>query len=89
MPMLNEAAFLLYEGVADAQSIDNAMKLAVNLPMGPLAVCDMIGIDVVLGAIEALHQGFGDSKYRPCPLLKQMVAAGFLGRKTGQGFYKY
>lgn len=89
VPMLNEAAFLLYEGVADAQSIDNAMKLAVNLPMGPLAVCDMIGIDVVLGAIEALHQGFGDSKYRPCPLLKQMVAAGFLGRKTGQGFYKY
>ena len=89
MPMINEAAFVLMEGVADRESIDAVMKLGMNHPMGPLALADLIGLDVCLDIMEVLHQGFGDSKYRPCPLLRSMVSAGRLGRKTGRGFYDY
>ncbi|MGE5177732.1 MAG: 3-hydroxyacyl-CoA dehydrogenase family protein [Bacteroidota bacterium] len=89
LPMINEAAFALMEGVADREAIDTVMKLGMNHPMGPLALADLIGIDVCLDIMEVLHRGFGDSKYRPCPLLKSMVAAGRLGRKSGRGFYEY
>ncbi len=89
MPMINEAAFTLLEGVADREAIDTVMKLGMNHPMGPLALADLIGIDVCLDIMHVLHEGFGDSKYRPCPLLTSMVAAGRLGRKTGRGFYEY
>ena len=89
MPMINEAAFVLMEGVADREAIDAVMKLGMNHPMGPLALADLIGLDVCLDIMEVLHRGFGDSKYRPCPLLRSMVAAGRLGRKTGRGFYDY
>ncbi|MGE5175781.1 MAG: 3-hydroxyacyl-CoA dehydrogenase NAD-binding domain-containing protein [Hyphomicrobiales bacterium] len=89
LPMINEAAFALLEGVADRDAIDTVMKLGMNHPMGPLALADLIGIDVCLDIMEVLHRGFGDSKYRPCPLLRSMVAAGRLGRKSGRGFYDY
>jgi 3-hydroxybutyryl-CoA dehydrogenase len=89
VPMINEAVFTLYEGIATADEIDAAMKLGANHPIGPLALADMIGIDVCLFVMEILHREFGDSKYRPCPLLKQMVHAGFLGRKSGRGFFAY
>lgn len=89
MPMINEAAFALMEGVADREAIDTVMKLGMNHPMGPLALADLIGIDVCLDIMEVLRQGFGDSKYRACPLLRTMVAAGRLGRKSGRGFYEY
>ncbi len=89
LPMINEAAFALMEGVADREAIDTVMKLGMNHPMGPLALADLIGIDVCLDIMEVLHRGFGDSKYRACPLLRTMVAAGHLGRKTGRGFYDY
>jgi 3-hydroxybutyryl-CoA dehydrogenase len=89
MPMINEAAFTLLEGVAEREAIDTVMKLGMNHPMGPLALADLIGIDVCLDIMNVLHEGFGDSKYRPCPLLKSMVAAGRLGRKSGRGFYEY
>jgi 3-hydroxybutyryl-CoA dehydrogenase len=89
MPMINEAVFALMEGVGSAQAIDGVMKLGMNHPMGPLTLADFIGLDVCLAILEVLHTGLGDPKYRPCPLLKRMVAAGQLGRKSGQGFYKY
>ena len=89
MPMLNEAIFALYEGVASAEDIDKAMKLGTNQPMGPLVLADFIGLDTVLAILRVLHEGFGDPKFRPCPLLVKMVNAGYLGRKSGQGFYKY
>ncbi len=88
-PMINEACYCLMEGVATPEAIDTVMKLGANHPMGPLALADLIGLDVCLAILEVLYTGFSDSKYRPCPLLKKMVAAGNLGRKTGQGFYKY
>ncbi|MGA2766604.1 MAG: 3-hydroxyacyl-CoA dehydrogenase NAD-binding domain-containing protein [Spirochaetia bacterium] len=89
IPMINEAIFALDSGVADAKSIDSCMHLGANHPMGPLALADLIGLDVCLHIIEVLHTDFGDSKYRPCPLLKRMVAAGHLGRKSGRGFFVY
>jgi 3-hydroxybutyryl-CoA dehydrogenase len=89
MPMINEAIFALMEGVASREAIDTVMKLGMNHPMGPLTLADFIGLDVCLAIMEVLYNGFNDSKYRPCPLLKKMVAAGKLGRKTGEGFYKY
>jgi len=89
MPMINEACFALMEGVATKESIDAVMKLGMNHPMGPLQLADLIGLDTCLSIMEVLHEGFGDSKYRPCPLLRKMVKAGWLGRKTGRGFYEY
>ncbi|MBE9581706.1 MAG: 3-hydroxybutyryl-CoA dehydrogenase [Proteobacteria bacterium] len=89
LPMINEAIFALYEGVGTAEAIDSVMKLGMNHPMGPLALADLIGLDTCLSILEVLHNGFGDSKYRPCPLLKKYVDAGYLGRKTGRGFHIY
>ncbi|HEY0783132.1 MAG TPA: 3-hydroxybutyryl-CoA dehydrogenase [Thermoanaerobaculia bacterium] len=89
MPMINEAVFCLYEGVGKAEAIDQVMKLGMNHPMGPLALADLIGLDVCLDILRVLHNGFGDPKYRPCPLLVKMVDAGWLGRKSGRGFYDY
>ena len=89
MPMINEAIFALYEGVATRESIDGIMKMGMNHPMGPLTLADFIGLDVCLAIMNVLHDGFGDSKYRPCPLLKRYVDAGWLGKKTGRGFYEY
>ena len=89
MPMINEAIFALYEGVATPESIDGVMKLGMNHPMGPLTLADFIGLDVCLAILRVLEEGFGDPKYRPCPLLVKMVDAGWLGRKSGRGFYRY
>lgn len=89
MPMINEAIFALYEGVGSAEAIDTVMKLGMNHPMGPLQLADFIGLDTCLAILNVLHEGFGDPKYRPCPLLKQYVAAGWYGKKSGRGFYRY
>ena len=89
MPMINEAIFCLMEGVADRDGIDTVMKLGMAHPMGPLTLADLIGLDTCLFILEVLHEGLGDDKYRPCPLLRRMVAAGHLGRKSGRGFYEY
>jgi 3-hydroxybutyryl-CoA dehydrogenase len=89
MPMINEAIYALMEGVGTAEAIDGVMKLGMNHPMGPLTLADFIGLDVCLAILNVLHDGLGDPKYRPCPLLRRMVAAGLLGRKSGQGFYTY
>jgi 3-hydroxybutyryl-CoA dehydrogenase len=89
MPMINEAVYAVMEGVGTADAIDTVMKLGMNHPMGPLTLADFIGLDVCLAIMGVLHEGLGDPKYRPCPLLRRMVAAGHLGRKSGQGFYKY
>jgi 3-hydroxybutyryl-CoA dehydrogenase len=89
LPMINEAAFSVMEGVATAEAVDSIMKLGMNHPMGPLELADFIGLDVCVHILDVLHEGFGDSKYRACPLLRKMVAAGWLGRKSGRGFYVY
>ncbi|MGQ9672472.1 MAG: 3-hydroxybutyryl-CoA dehydrogenase [Candidatus Aminicenantales bacterium] len=89
MPMINEAVYALMEGVGTAEAIDTVMKLGMNHPMGPLTLADLIGLDVCLSIMEVLYDGFKDPKYRPCPLLRKMVEAGYLGRKTGRGFYQY
>ncbi len=89
LPMLNEAMYAVFEGVATPEAVDSVMKLGMNHPMGPLALADLIGLDTCLHIMEVLHEGFSDSKYRPCPLLKKMVDAGYLGRKSGRGFYTY
>lgn len=89
MPMINEAIFTLYEGVASKEAIDEVMKLGMNHPMGPLQLADFIGLDTCLYIMETLHEGLGDDKYRPCPLLRKYVSAGWLGKKTGRGFYQY
>ena len=89
LPMINEAIYTLYEGVASIEAIDTVMKLGMNHPMGPLQLADFIGLDTCLAIMEVLHEGLGDSKYRPCPLLRQYVAAGWYGKKSGRGFYDY
>lgn len=89
MPMINEAVYTLHEGIANVEAIDNAMKLGTNQPMGPLTLADFIGLDTCLAIMNVLHDGLGDSKYRPCPLLVKYVEAGWLGRKSGRGFYNY
>ena len=89
MPMINEAVYCVMEGVATPEAIDTVMKLGMNHPMGPLTLADFIGLDVCLAILEVMHKGLGDPKYRPCPLLRRMVAAGHLGRKSGKGFYSY
>ncbi len=89
MPMINEAIYALFEGVGSVEDIDQVMRLGMNHPMGPLALADLIGLDTCLAILEVLHSGLGDDKYRPCPLLRKYVDAGWLGRKTGQGFYNY
>lgn len=89
MPMINEAIYCVYEGVAEPEAIDQVMKLGMNHPMGPLTLADFIGLDTCLAIMEVLHEGFGDPKYRPCPLLRKYVKAGWLGRKTSRGFYTY
>ncbi len=89
LPMINEAIFCLYQGVGSKESIDSVMKLGMNHPMGPLELADLIGLDTCLAILTTLHQGFGDPKYRPCPLLRQYVESGWFGRKTGRGFYQY
>jgi 3-hydroxybutyryl-CoA dehydrogenase len=89
VPMINEAVYTLAEGIASAEDIDTAMRLGANHPIGPLALADLIGLDVCLAIMETLYDGFGDPKYRPCPLLRKMVLAGHLGRKTGRGFFQY
>ncbi len=89
VPMINEAIYLLYEGAGTAESIDRVIRTGLHFPMGPLALADLIGLDVLLAVIEEMHRGYSDSKYRPCPLLKKYVAAGYLGKKSGRGFYIY
>jgi len=89
MPMINEAIYCVYEGVAEPEAIDQIMKLGMNHPMGPLTLADFIGLDTCLYIMEVLHEGFGDSKYRPCPLLRKYVKAGWLGKKSGRGFFRY
>jgi 3-hydroxybutyryl-CoA dehydrogenase len=89
LPMINEAFFVLYEGLASPEDIDAGMKLGCNQPIGPLALADLIGLDTCLAIMEVYFENFSDSKYRPCPLLREMVAAGYLGRKTGRGVYTY
>jgi 3-hydroxybutyryl-CoA dehydrogenase len=89
MPMINEAIYCVYEGVAEPEAIDQVMKLGMNHPMGPLTLADFIGLDTCLAIMEVLYEGFADSKYRPCPLLRKMVKAGWLGKKSGKGFYAY
>lgn len=89
MPMINEAVFTVYEGVAEPEAVDEVMKLGMNHPMGPLTLADFIGLDTCLYIMETLHEGFGDDKYRPCPLLRKYVKAGWLGKKSGRGFYQY
>jgi 3-hydroxybutyryl-CoA dehydrogenase len=87
--MINEAAYVLFEGIASVEDIDKGMKLGTNQPMGPLTLADFIGLDTCLAIMNVLYEGFKDSKYRPCPLLVKMVEAGYLGKKTGRGFYTY
>jgi 3-hydroxybutyryl-CoA dehydrogenase len=89
MPMINEAIYAVYEGVGTAEAVDTVMKLGMNHPMGPLTLADFIGLDTCLAILRVLHDGLGDPKYRPCPLLIKMVDAGWLGRKSGRGFYRY
>jgi len=89
IPMINEAVFCLQEGLATPEDIDTVMRLGMNHPMGPLALADLIGLDTVLSIADVLHREFQDSKYRACPLLRKMVRAGYLGKKTGRGFYRY